>query len=73
MLQWANYQKDKICFGKSPLKFVDSLNRPWQEYLKQVLSKEKIILPLIHHFVIIPDDFSDSIIVKLINISLSTK
>lgn len=38
-----------------------------------IIQGKKIILPLIHHFVIIPDDFSDSIIVKLINISLSTK
>lgn len=73
MLQWANYQKDKICFGKSPLKFVDSLNWLWQEYLKWTLSKEKVMLPLIYHCVIIPIDFSDSIIVKVINVSLSTK
>lgn len=73
MLQWANYQKDKTYFGKSSLKFVDSLNWPRQKYLKKILSKEKIILPLIHHFVIIPIDFSDGIIVKVVNISHSTK
>lgn len=70
MLQWANYQKDKICVGKSPFEFF-FIPCTWQEYLKQILSKKEIILYLIYHSVIIPIDYSDSVIVKVI--STSTK